>query len=95
MGKKINDQNAEYIRAISISFEKNQRLLVLRLQGGAVVSLPVDKIQGSASASDKAIAAVELMPRGIALHWESLDLDFSVSGLVAGIGPKGGRQSIC
>jgi hypothetical protein len=31
------------------------------------------------------IAAVELTPRGAALHWEALDTDISIPGLMAGI----------
>jgi hypothetical protein len=72
-------------RAIEAHFDKETRLIVVRLQGGTVLKLPVHKLQGLANASDRDITAVELMPQGAALHWETLDLDLSISGLAAGV----------
>lgn len=36
-------------------------------------------------AAPKDLAKVELWGDGTALHWEELDVDFSVNGIVAGI----------
>ena len=72
-------------RAVEAYFNKQTRSIVLRLQGGTILNLPVNKLQGLANASDSDIAGVELMPQGAALHWENLDLDFSIAGLAAGV----------
>jgi hypothetical protein len=72
-------------RAVEAYFDKQTRSIVVRFQGGTILNLPVDKLQGLANASDRDIAGVELMPQGAALHWENLDLDFSIAGLTAGV----------
>ena len=40
---------------------------------------------GLETASQDQIAAFELLPNGYGLHWEDLDLDLSVPGLLAGL----------
>ncbi len=77
--------------------------LVLELKNGVVFQLPKHLFQGIATASDDAIQSLKIGPRGASIHWESLDLDFSVVGLLAGIfgtrvwmteiGRMGGRSS--
>ncbi|HWX41248.1 MAG TPA: DUF2442 domain-containing protein [Blastocatellia bacterium] len=44
--------------------------------------VPVALLDEFARARPRDIAAMELGPRGAALHWEKLDLDFSVAGLL-------------
>jgi hypothetical protein len=77
--------------------------LVIKLVDGTIISIPTRNIQGLANASPRDIAEVEVTPLGNALHWERLDVDFSVPGLFAGIlgtrvwmaelGRKGGSSS--
>ena len=56
--------------------------------------MALEMIQELASATPEDIAQVELGPRGAALHWERLDVDFSLAGLLAGIfGKHAGRTS--
>jgi hypothetical protein len=41
--------------------------------------------EGLQDASDDDLAEVEILGRGYALHWEKLDVDLSVPGLLAGL----------
>jgi hypothetical protein len=72
-------------RASAVSYDKDRKLLIIELVDGTIFSRPVSKIQGLARASEDQISQVEIMPQGVALHWENLDLDFGIAGLVAGV----------
>ena len=90
-------------QAQRVSYESASEKLILELKNGVVFQLPKRLVQGLASAPDEVIQQVQMGPRGASLHWESLDLDFSIAGLLAGIfgtrtwmaevGRKGGQSS--
>jgi hypothetical protein len=56
------------------------------LADGRVISIPLTWFPRLWHASSADRAAVEISPRG--LHWDSLDEDISVAGLLAGIGDQ-------
>jgi hypothetical protein len=64
-------------------YDRSTGQLVIELANGAVYSLPARHLQGFADASDDQIAAVDI-GGGYGLHWEELDADFTVGGLLAG-----------
>lgn len=68
-----------------VRYDRESRTITVDLQSGASFSFPVDKVQGLAGASDQNLSEVEIFGGGYALHWETLDVDFSVAGLAAGI----------
>lgn len=70
--------------AASVVYEARLRRLRIELVSGVGVSVPVKKIQGLEDASPAAIKMVVLTGRGYGLYWRSLDLDVSVSDLIAG-----------
>jgi hypothetical protein len=72
-------------RAQSASFDSAFRRITLELTNGCSVSFPVAKLEGLATAAAKDLEALEILGQGIGLHWESLDVDFSVPGLLAGV----------
>ena len=57
--------------------------LVIELTNGATYSVPARQLQGLAEATDEQIAAVDI-EGGYGLHWDELDADFTVGGLLAG-----------
>lgn len=73
------------VQAREARYDRKTNRLVLELKNGATFIVPCDLVQGLRDADPKDIAAVELGPRGASLHWEKLDQDFSVGGLVHGI----------
>lgn len=72
-------------QAQAVRYDSATHRIILELKNGITVLLPCDLIQGIASAAPAEIAEVELGARGASLHWEKLDQDFSVNGLVNGI----------
>lgn len=72
-------------RAITASYDATTKRIIIQLQSGAIFSFPPDIVQGLADASPEALAQVEVTPMGDGLHWEALDADFSIAGLLAGV----------
>ena len=73
------------IQARHAYYDQATHRLVLELKNGATHSVPCHLLQGLRNADPADIAAVELGPRGASLHWERLNWDFTVGGLVRGI----------
>jgi len=71
-------------RAIAAYYDSNEHLIIIRLRSGASFSFPPDIAQGLAGANPEDLADVEITPMGDGLHWEALDADFNVAGLLAG-----------
>lgn len=72
-------------RAKSARFDRKSRRMIVELTNGSTFAFPVELVQFLQDASDAELAAVEVLGRGYGLHWESLNVDFSVPGLMAGI----------
>ena len=71
-------------RAITAYYEPNDRTITVRLRSRASFSFPVDIVQGLAGAETQDLTQVEVTPMGDGLHWETLDIDFTIAGLLAG-----------
>ncbi|HEY9903357.1 MAG TPA: DUF2442 domain-containing protein [Candidatus Sericytochromatia bacterium] len=90
-------------RAESVHYDKSDDLIVIRLRNGAIFSFPPRLAQGLKDASPEQLANIWIPPSGSSVHWESLDVDFSIPELVAGIfgtkswmaelGRKGGQAT--
>jgi hypothetical protein len=72
-------------RATSATYDARTDRLTVELSNGAVFIVPRGLIQGLQAASPEQIAAVKVMPRGAALHWEELDVQMGVPQLVSGV----------
>jgi Protein of unknown function (DUF2442) len=71
-------------RAVAAYYDESVGLVVVRLRSGASFSFPPSIAQGLSGAAPDDLAQVEITPIGDGLHWEALDTDFSVAGLLAG-----------
>jgi len=90
-------------RAARASYLAKENVLRIELTNGAVISIPVKLIPALKRASPSEVRSVEVLGRGGGLHWEALDVDLSVPGLVSSVfaGPEwmaelgrvGGRRS--
>ena len=60
------------------------RLIFLKLTDGRIFGFPADRFKILRAASDDELKQVSLELNGLALRWENLDEDITVSGLVAG-----------
>lgn len=72
-------------RAKAARYSPTRRQVIVELTNGCSFIFPVDKAQGLAGASNKDLAAVSILGKGIGLHWEKLDADLSIASLVLGI----------
>ena len=63
---------------------KTDRIIV-DLLNGATFAFPPRLLEGLQDASPADIAEVEVIGSGYGLHWERLDLDYSVPGLMNGV----------
>jgi hypothetical protein len=72
-------------RAKSAHYDRKNGRLVAGLQNGAAFVVPANLIQGLQNAKPDEIAAVEVGPFGLSLHWEKLDADCDVPALLSGI----------
>jgi hypothetical protein len=59
--------------------------VVVDLTNGCTFAFPPRFAQGLEQASPDQLADVEILGRGYGLHWESMDVDLSIPGLMAGI----------
>lgn len=77
-------------RAADVEYLARERALRVELTNGAAVTLPVKLIPSLRRAAASDIRAVEILGRGGGLHWESLDIDLSVPGLISSMfgGPE-------
>ena len=82
-------------------YDASTERLVIELKNGIIFQLPRSLVQGLSDAPSEELARVRLGPRGASLHWDTLDVDLSISGLLMGVfgtrtwmaalGQKGGR----
>lgn len=72
-------------RAASARYDRRLKRVVVELTNGASFAFPPHLAQGLEQAAGDELAAVEILGNGYGLHWESLDVDLSVPGLLAGI----------
>lgn len=81
---------ARECRAAKATYDRHSRHVVVELTNGCVFSFPSVLVEALRVANDDQIADVEILGRGYGLHWEALDLDLSLIGLMAGgFGPPG------
>lgn len=72
-------------RATSARYDDKSGRIVVELTNGCTFAFPPRLAQGLSGASDAQLASIEILGNGYGLHWEDLDVDFSVPGLMAGI----------
>ncbi|MBC7152931.1 MAG: DUF2442 domain-containing protein [Rhizobium sp.] len=72
-------------RAAAARYDRSSGRVVVDLENGCTFAFPPQLAQGLEDASDDQLAAVEVLGQGYGLHWEELDVDLSLPGLMAGI----------
>jgi hypothetical protein len=69
-------------RAVSARYDRATGRVVMELSNGSAYAFPISSIPEMAHASARALSKVEVEPGGYGLHWEELDADLSVPGLL-------------
>ncbi len=72
-------------RAKAARFDRQLGRVVVDLTNGCVFAFPPRLAQGLEDASDDELEKLEILGAGYGLHWEALNVDLSVPGLLAGI----------
>lgn len=72
-------------RAASARYDKRSGRVIVDLTNGCTFAFPPRLAQGLEEASDDQLAVIEILGMGYGLHWEALDVDLSIPGLLAGI----------
>jgi hypothetical protein len=70
-------------RAVSASYDAERDRIVVELRNGSSFAFPRAEGAGLAGATPKQLAAVEVESDGEGLHWEELDADISVPGILS------------
>lgn len=72
-------------RARFVRYDRRTGRVRVELTNGCSFAFPARRAQGLQRASDRDLAQVEILGLGSGLHWERLDVDLSVPGLLAGL----------
>jgi hypothetical protein len=72
-------------RAASAHYDRQLGRVVVELTNGCTFAFPPRLAQGLETATEDELAQVEVLGTGYGLHWEALDADLSVPGLLAGL----------
>src|SRR5271167_920006 len=75
---------AEEPRAQSARYDRLSGRVVVELTNGCSFAFPAAQAEGLEGASGDDLAQIEILGAGYGLHWEKLDVDLSVPGLLAG-----------
>ena len=69
-------------RARSIRYDPRMGLLLVELRSGFLFGFPPERVPGLKGTSAEQLAAVRVSPSGDGIHWEDLDIDASLTGLM-------------
>jgi len=72
-------------RARTARYDKSSRRVIVELTNGCSFAFPARMAEGLSEADDDELTEVEILGAGYGLHWETLDTDLSVPGLLAGL----------
>lgn len=72
-------------RATAARYNRKLARIVVDLTNGCSFTFPPRLAQGLERATEEQLAQVEVLGNGFGLHWEALDTDLTVPGLLAGL----------
>ena len=72
-------------RAAAARYDRKLDRVVVDLTNGCTFAFPPRLAQGLEAATDKQLKDVQILGVGYGLHWEALDVDLSIPGLLAGL----------
>src|SRR5713226_5250264 len=72
-------------RARAVRYNRKTGRVQVDLTNGCSFVFPAREAQGLERASDEELAQIEILGLGLGLHWERLDVDLTVPGLLAGL----------
>jgi hypothetical protein len=79
------DNRGREPRATKAWYAAESKRVFVELDNGCTFGFPPRLAQGLEAATDEQLAQVEILGDGYGLHWEALEVDISVPGLMAGV----------
>lgn len=72
-------------RAAAARYDRQLGHVIVELTNGCTFAFPPRLAQGLEAATDDQLAQIEVPGTGYGLHWEALDVDLSIPGLLTGL----------
>lgn len=72
-------------RAATARYDRRSDRVIVELTNGCAFAFPPKLAQGLERATEEQLSQVEILGAGSGLHWEALDADLSIAGLLAGL----------
>ncbi|MGH9946310.1 MAG: DUF2442 domain-containing protein [Pyrinomonadaceae bacterium] len=72
-------------KAASARFDTKSKRIVLEMQNGTTVLVPVNLIQGLQEGDDRTLSDFTLMTENSQIHWNELDVQFYIKDLLRGV----------
>lgn len=69
-------------RAAAISYDAAHAMVLVELRSGFAFGFPPERVDGLGAATPEQLSKVRLSPSGDGLHWDDLDVDVSLTGLM-------------
>jgi hypothetical protein len=98
----IESENTEQ-QAKKAEYNHQRNLIFIELTNGIEINIPPILIEGLSEAKPQDLENLHLSDYGRSIHWESLDVDLDIPGIVSGIlgtkawmsqlGKKGGEKT--
>ena len=89
-GRRMQKRLRAQPRAVAARYDRRAGRIVVSLSNGLDLGIPVARAQGLAGAKASDLAAIEITPTGLGLHWPKLDADLYLPSLLQGL--FGSRQ---
>jgi hypothetical protein len=70
-------------RANSVRYDGSKGLLLVELRSGFAFGFPPERVSGLEAVNAKELAKVRISPSGDGLHWDDLNVNASLTGLMA------------
>lgn len=71
--------------AAAARYDRESGRVIIELANGCTFAFPPKLAQGLETATEEQLSQVEILGAGYGLHWEALDTDLSIPGLLAGL----------
>ncbi|MBX3455814.1 DUF2442 domain-containing protein [Ferrovibrio sp.] len=71
--------------AVTARYDKRSDRIIVGLNTGVQVAFPAQLAEGLADAAPDDLAAIEITPTGLGLHWPRLDADLYIPALLQGV----------
>lgn len=72
-------------RAAAAHYDRRSGRVIVELANGCTFAFPPKLAQGLEAATEEQLSEVEILGAGSGLHWEALDTDLYIPGLLAGL----------